>query len=232
MARILVVEDEVDIRQTLHDFFRTQGYQTILAGSGEEALEKVGGRRARCDLVLLDLMLPDRDGFDVCRELKAQFKTLPIIMLTAKSEEVDKITGLELGADDYVTKPFSLRELHARVRAVLRRVQSLGTKPETIGEVVRIGEAQLNTKTFEILRGKDAYRLSTLEYDLLKYLILHEGEIVSREQLLNDVWGYDHYPTTRTIDTHVLNLRKKLEINPNQPRHIITIYGTGYKFVC
>jgi two-component system alkaline phosphatase synthesis response regulator PhoP len=166
-------------------------------------------------------------GLDVCKQLKAKRPALPIIMLTARGQEIDKVVGLELGADDYVTKPFSIRELMARVKAVLRRV----SPPVTTPEVYRFSDVEVNTRSNEVRRAGTPVELSSKEFALLAYFVAHPAETLSRDRLLDAVWGYDNYPNTRTVDTHVLHLRQKLELNPEEPRLILTVHGSGYKFV-
>ena len=225
MQRILLVEDEKSILDPLADFLKLQGYEVLCAVDGVDGLEMALHRQP--DLVLLDLMLPGMDGFDVCRAVRAQGLTMPIIMLTAKGEESDKVAGLELGADDYVTKPFSVRELHARIRARLRRGNGQIEPIDTYA----FGDVTVDFKTREVLKAGEPRQLAVMEFDLLRYLIEHRGEVVPRTQLLNDVWGYDRFPTTRTIDTHILNLRRKLETDPHNPDYFLTIHGVGYRFV-
>ncbi|HEY1802154.1 MAG TPA: response regulator transcription factor, partial [Terriglobales bacterium] len=166
-------------------------------------------------------------GLDVCKQLKAKRSTVPIIMLTARGQEVDKVVGLELGADDYVTKPFSIRELLARVNAVLRRSKANGEEAEQYS----FGDVEVNVRACQVIRAGKQLEFSTKEFDLLKYFLVHRGETLSRDRLLEDVWGYEHFPTTRTVDTHILRLRQKVEPKPDDPRFILTVHGTGYKFV-
>ena len=223
--RILVVEDEPKMRRVLCDFLASEGYATTEAADGELGLRKAIEESP--DLILLDIMLPKKSGYDLCRELRAKGHHTPIIMLTARGEETDKVLGLELGADDYVTKPVGMTELNARIRAVLRRVN--GARQD--GEIERytLGEVELDFKLFEARRKRKVSMLSTMEVALLRHLIRHRGEVVSREQLLNDIWGYDSFPSTRTIDMHIVNLRKKIERNPARPQHLLTVHGTGYR---
>ena len=224
MERILIVEDEIKIRKVLADFLRSEGYDVSLASDGEAALTAV--REQSPDLAILDVMLPKKNGFDVCRDLRAQGVNLPILMLTAKGEETDKVLGLELGADDYMTKPFGLKELNSRIRALLRRA---GAKPQAVEEKIRFGAVTIDFKRQIVLRGKKTLPLSATEAGLMEYFIKHKGEVVSREALLNRIWGYERFPTTRTIDTHVLNLRKKIEEHPDNPEFILTVHGSGYR---
>ena len=227
MERILVVEDENKIRRVLTDFLKGEGYEVAQAMDGESGLAMALGRMP--DLIILDLMLPKKSGYDVCRELRAKAVSTPIIMLTAKSEEVDKVLGLELGADDYVTKPFGLKELHARIRAVLRRNRE--SKNDGPIERYELEGLILDLKSHVIVKGRKTIPLSSMEVNLLTYFIRHHGEAVSRNDLLDKVWGYEKFPTTRTIDTHMLNLRKKIEKDPNRPKWLLTVHGVGYRFM-
>ena len=225
MERILVVEDEAKLRRVLVDFLKSEGYDVITAADGEQGLNMA--RDQHPQVIILDVMLPKKSGFDVCRELRALGVTTPILMLTAKGEEIDKVLGLELGADDYMTKPFGLKELNARLHALLRRI---GDQRQDIGERYQIGAVTVDFKQQAVLRGKKTTLLSATEASLLKYFIQHRGEVITREALLNQVWGYERFPTTRTVDTHVLNLRKKIEDHPENPKWILTLHGSGYKF--
>ncbi len=225
MKRILVIEDEPQMLLGLRDNLELEGYDVQTAADGDEGLHKASSTAP--DLVILDIMLPKRNGFDVCRELRARNVSTPIVMLTARSAETDKVLGLELGADDYVTKPFSITELLARVRAVLRR--SNPQRPAT--ETVRIGDIDFDFRLHQARRGQTRVEFTAREFELLRYLVQHVGQVVTREQILNDVWGYEEYPTTRTIDNFVAKLRQKIEKAPHAPEHILTIHGSGYKFV-
>ena len=179
------------------------------------------------DLVILDVMMPRMSGLDVCKQLKAKRPSVPIIMLTARGQEVDKVVGLELGADDYVTKPFSIRELLARVKAVLRRSTTAPREQEKYS----FGEVEVDLKSCQVSRLGKELEFSSKEFELLKYFLCHPGEALSRDRLLEDVWGYDRFPTTRTVDAHIVRLRQKVEPRPEEPRFILTVHGTGYKFV-
>jgi DNA-binding response OmpR family regulator len=223
-TRILIVEDEPAMVAGLRDNFEYEGYQVISAEDGVAGLERALADNP--DLVVLDVMMPRMSGLEVCKQLRAKRPALPIIMLTARGQEIDKVVGLELGADDYVTKPFSIRELMARVKAVLRR-----RAPARAGEVFRFSDIEVNTRSHEVRRGGKPVELSAKEFALLAYFIAHAAETLSRDQLLDAVWGYENYPSTRTVDTHIVHLRQKLEKNPEDPRFILTIHGTGYKFV-
>ncbi|HTK90530.1 MAG TPA: response regulator transcription factor [Verrucomicrobiae bacterium] len=223
MPRILIVDDEPEMVRGLQDNLRFEGYQTLTAGNGERALALAVSEAP--DLIVLDLMLPGQSGWEVCRALRQRGLDIPIIMLTARGEEADQVRGLELGADDYVTKPFSLRELLARIRAVLRR-----PGPRRAVESFAFGEARLEPRTRRAWKAGREVALTRKEFELLRYLVEHPSEILTRERLLNAVWGYERYPTTRTVDTHVLRLRQKFETDPEEPAHILTVHGQGYRF--
>ena len=222
--RILVVEDEPDLLRGLELNIKAEGYAVLTARRGDEGLDEA--LRQRPDLVLLDVMLPGMSGFDVCRELRRHGFDAPIIILTAKAEETDRVVGLEIGADDYVTKPFGIRELLARIRVRLRRRD--GSAEEM---VLRFADIEVNFEKLEALRNGARIELTGKEFDVLRLLARNRGRIVTRDRLLNEVWGYEHYPTTRTVDNHILRLRQKLEAVPSDPRHILSVYGEGYKFV-
>ena len=224
-TRILIVEDEPAMVAGLRDNFEYEGYEVISAGDGAEGLERALAEEP--DLIVLDVMMPRMSGLDVCKQLKTKKPSLPIIMLTARGQEVDKVVGLELGADDYVTKPFSIRELMARVKAVLRRAAPQSAAPE----VYKFSDVEVNIRRNEVLRNGARVELSAKEFALLAYFIAHPAETLSRDRLLDAVWGYENYPNTRTVDTHIVHLRQKLEPNPEDPRFILTVHGTGYKFV-
>jgi DNA-binding response OmpR family regulator len=223
MSRILIVDDEPEIVRGLEDNLRFEGYQTATAMDGREAL--VVAAREAPDLILLDIMMPGLSGWDVCRELRGKGIDVPIIMLTARGEEGDRIRGLELGADDYITKPFSLRELLARVRAVLRR-----PGPRRKAEELSFGDARVRPRGRQAFVGGREIALTRKEFELLVYLLEHRGEVVTRERLLDEVWGYERFPTTRTVDTHILRLRRKFEADPDRPAFILTVHGQGYRF--
>jgi two-component system alkaline phosphatase synthesis response regulator PhoP len=224
-TRILIIEDEPAMVAGLRDNFEYEGYDVISAGDGVTGLERALADDP--DLVVLDVMMPRMSGLDVCKQLKARHPSVPIIMLTARGQEVDKVVGLELGADDYVTKPFSIRELIARVKAVLRRISQQAPAPE----VYRFNDVEVNLRGNEVRRAGTPVELSAKEFALLAYFISHPAETLSRDRLLDEVWGYENYPHTRTVDTHILHLRRKLEPNPEEPRFILTVHGSGYKFV-
>jgi DNA-binding response OmpR family regulator len=223
VARILIVDDEPAIVRGLQDNLRFEGYDTLTATSGTQALELVG--REAPDLVILDVMMPRMSGWEVCRELRRRGLQVPVIMLSARGAEADRVQGLELGADDYVTKPFSLRELLARVRAVLRRPGA--RRP---AEEYAFGAVRVRPRGRQVFQAGAPVHLTRKEFDLLVYLLAHRGEVVTRERLLDEVWGHDRFPTTRTVDTHVLLLRKKFEVDPERPRFILTVHGQGYRF--
>jgi len=225
MFKILIVEDEPGMVAGLRDNFEFEGYQVLSAMDGVSGLERALADTP--DLVILDVMMPRMSGLDVCKQLKSKRPAIPIIMLTARGQEVDKVVGLELGADDYVTKPFSIRELLARVKAVLRRVESVpkGRDRYTFGDV------EVNLQSCQVSRRGRSLDFSSKEFDLLKYFLSHPGEALTRDRLLEEVWGYDKFPTTRTVDAHIVRLRQKLEPKPDDPRFFLTVHGTGYKFV-
>ena len=225
MKKILIVEDEKDMVEGLRFNLEARDYSVISAFDGETGYQRA--LEDQPDLVILDIMLPKLNGYEVCKRLKQDMPDLPIIMLTAKSQEAEIVTGLELGADDYVTKPFSILELLARMEAVLRRIKS----NIPIKEVVHFGNLEVNFKKYCAQKEGKSLKLSPRDYEILKCLIEREGEIVSRENLLNQVWGYNAYPNTRTVDAHIAKLRRKIEDKPNDPKHIVTIHGIGYKFI-
>jgi DNA-binding response OmpR family regulator len=224
-TRILIVEDEPAMVAGLRDNFEYEGYEVISADDGVSGLERALGEDP--DLVVLDVMMPRMSGLEVCKQIKAKRPSIPIIMLTARGQEIDKVVGLELGADDYVTKPFSIRELMARIKAVLRRVPPQAPIPD----VFRFGDVEVNIRGNEVRRAGTIVELATKEFALLAYFIAHPGETLSRDRLLDAVWGYQNYPYTRTVDTHIVHLRQKLEPHPEEPRFFVTVHGTGYKFM-
>ena len=224
-AKILVVEDEPAMVAGLRDNFEFEGYEVITAQDGIEGLERA--LEDSPDLVVLDVMMPRMSGLEVCKQLRAKRASLPIIMLTARGQEIDKVVGLELGADDYVTKPFSIRELLARVKSVLRRTAALPKDKEQHS----FSDVEVDLRRCRVVRSGKALDISSKEFDLLKYFICHPGETLSRDRLLEDVWGYENYPTTRTVDTPLVRLRQKLEPDPEQPQYFLTVHGTGYRFV-
>jgi DNA-binding response OmpR family regulator len=226
MKRILIIEDDASILSGLRDVLTFKSYEVLTAEDGETGY--VAAVKEKPDLVILDIMIPKMDGFALCRKLRAEGNTTPVLMLTAKGEEPDKIRGLDIGADDYVTKPFSLPELLARVRALLRRTPEKAKTGSTPGSL-KIGDVSLNFKTFEAFKGDAAISLSPKEFGILEYLASRAGEVVTRDELLDEVWGYDLYPTTRTVDNHIAQLRSKIEKNPAEPRYLLTVHGVGYR---
>ena len=224
MRKVLIVEDDQAMAVALRDGFTYEGYTVQVARDGSAGLRLA--QEKGLDLVILDVMLPRMSGLDVCRQLRGEGNQTPIIMLTARGQEIDKVLGLKTGADDYVTKPFSFLELMARVEAVLRRA----AKPFEQVETVEFGDVAVNFKTFEAAKGGRAIELSPREFKMMKYFVEHRGEVVSRDQLLDHVWGYDGLPLTRTVDMHIAKLRQKIEDTPSDPHHIITVHRVGYKF--
>jgi DNA-binding response OmpR family regulator len=222
--RILVVEDEAIVAEVVERFLRREGYETMVVGDGREALSALGNFIP--DLIVLDLMLPEVDGLEVCRQVRSRGET-PIIMLTARGEETDKVLGLGLGADDYVTKPFSPRELAARVQAVLRRAKSL---PVNDAETLRFGSLRLSGRTRVVEQEGVDLRLTAREFDLLIFLARHAGQVFSREQLMDAVWDYDFAGDSGTVTVHMRRLREKIEEDPSRPRYLKTVWGVGYKF--
>jgi len=225
MKKILIIEDEQDLIKGLKLNLSDEGYDVDCAGNGAEGLRKAV--EAAPDLIILDIMLPEMDGLEVCRKLRQKNIDIPVIMLTAKGEEIDKVVGLEIGADDYMTKPFSIRELLARIKARLRHTER-ETKTEL--KIYSFSEIEIDFIRFKARRKGKELDLTSLEMDILKYFIVHRGEVVSRNDLLDKIWGYESYPTTRTIDNHILKLRKKIEEDPSHPRYILSVYGGGYRF--
>jgi DNA-binding response OmpR family regulator len=225
MKKILIIEDEPEMLLGLQDNCEYEGYGVLVARNGEAGMDQAA--RNNPDLILLDVMLPDGSGYDVCRQLRHCGIETPVIMLTARGQEIDKVIGLEAGADDYVTKPFSLQELLARIRAHLRRASKLTSVVETF----QFSDLKIDFRHYQSSRAGHPLDLSPREYELLKYLVTHEGTIVTRDELLNGVWGYNQYPVTRTVDNHIAKLRQKIEDSPSQPKHIITVHRVGYKFL-
>jgi DNA-binding response OmpR family regulator len=225
MSKILIVEDEPDMVLGLKDNFEFEGYEVLTASDGQTGLERA--RTQKPDLLVLDIMLPKLSGLEVCKTLRGEGFEAPIVMLTARGQEIDKVVGLELGADDYVTKPFSIRELLARVRAILRRSEG---KKKRLSRY-QFSDVELDFEAYRAKKGGEPLELSPREFELLRYLIERKGETVSRDRLLEDVWGYESYPSTRTVDTHIAKLRAKIGDSGSEPRWILTIHGVGYKFV-
>jgi len=224
--RLLLVEDEAGLRLTLTDRLTSEGYLVETANDGAAGLERAA--TAAYDVIILDVMLPRMNGFDLCREVRRRGVDTPILMLTARGQVVDKVVGLKLGADDYLTKPFEMPELVARLEALLRRRPSA---VEPGGDAYRFGEVRVDFRRAEVTRGGRRLDLSAREFKLLRHFIEHRGATLSRDELLSQVWGYDEMPLTRTVDVHVAGLRQKIEANPRLPEYILTVHGLGYKFV-
>ncbi len=225
LKKILIIEDDPAILKGLTTNLEEEGYKVSSSMDGDAGFNLA--KSQNIDLIILDLMLPNKDGFEICRDLRKEGINTPILMLTSKKEEIDKVLGLEIGADDYVTKPFSLRELLARIKAILRRKNNVVKEIEEYS----FDDIKIDFKKMEAFKNKAQLRLSALEFKVLKYLIEREGEVVTREQLLDDVWGYEAFPTTRTVDNYILTLRKKIEKNSTEPVHLLTLHKSGYKFV-
>jgi len=226
-TKILIVEDDPHILLGLEEVLKSDGFEVATCNRGDHASEAVV--RHRPSLIVLDVMLPGKSGYDVCRELRGKKVTTPILMLTAKGQEIDKVVGLDLGADDYVTKPFGVRELLARIHALLRRVAKPQEVAVAAGTLFQIGAATIDPKTFQLKRGKVVEELTAKELKLLQLFHAHAGEVLSRDRLLNEVWGYNYYGTTRTLDQVIVQLRKKLGDNGSEPKHLLTVHGVGYK---
>jgi DNA-binding response OmpR family regulator len=225
MKKILLIEDDKALRESLALSLEAEGFKVLPAGDGQEGL--VLAMREKVDLIALDMVLPSLGGLEICRELRDHKVMVPIIMLSGrKKEEIDKVLGLELGADDYLIKPFGAREFLARVKAVLRRSRP---EPASIEEVT-FDDVSINFKTQTATKGQRPLRLTAKEFGLLRMLVSHEGEVINRNAILNEVWGYDKFPTTRTVDTFIHNLRKKIENDPAHPRHLLTVPWSGYRF--
>ena len=224
MKTILIIEDDISILRGLKDNLEYEGYSVLAESNGKTGLEQA--LEKKIDLILLDIMLPGINGYEICRRLKKEKTGIPIIMITARGSEMDKVSGLDVGADDYVTKPFSIPELMARVRAIFRRVDQSNRIPEKYA----FGKVTLDFSKFQAFRNNIEINLSCKEFAIMKYFIQHEGEAVHRHDLLNEVWGFDAIPTTRTVDNFILDLRKKLEDDPSNPKHIVSIRGIGYRF--
>jgi DNA-binding response OmpR family regulator len=225
MKKILVIEDDPAISKGLVDSLQEENFQTMDVDNGEKGYQLA--KDDNYDLIILDIMLPGKNGMDVCKDLRNDGVNTPIIMLTSKKEELDKVLGLELGADDYITKPFSIRELLARIKAILRRESEIVSDIEEYS----FGDVYINFKAQEATKNKNPIELSTMEFKLLKYLCQRENAVLQRSTLLDEVWGYENYPSTRTVDNFILTLRKKIEDEPAHPVHLLTVHGAGYKFV-
>ena len=227
MAKILIVEDEPQMLEGLKDNLEIEGYSVATAADGKAGLREM--LENTYDLAVLDVMLPHMSGFDVLKAAREKGVATPVIMLTAKGEEIDRILGLELGADDYITKPFSLRELLARIKAVLRRSEA--GPGGASGSRMHLRDLEIDFAAYTASRGEAALEMTPREYEILKFLWQHRNQTVTRDQLLTNVWGYDEPVSTRTVDNFILRLRQKIEVDPAHPRHIMTIHGTGYKLV-
>ncbi len=229
MKRILIVEHDDSIKSGLENILRNEGYEIRSAKSGQEGYQVA--KESDPDLIILDLMLPGMSGLEICKRLRDEGMKTPVIILTAKAEESDKVLALELGADDYVTKPFSVRELIARVRAHLRREEVItASGKETMPDEFKFGEVVINFKRHEVIKAGERQDLTNREFLLLEYFIRHRGEVLTRDHLLENIWGHKTFPTTRTLDTHVRRLRKHIEPYPENPRYIKTVHGIGYLF--
>jgi DNA-binding response OmpR family regulator len=225
MSVVLIVEDDSAIQRGLEESLRFEHYEVLAAGDGEAGYRLAVEKKP--DLIILDLMLPKINGFEVCRKLRSEKFVAPILMLTARGEEADRVVGLDLGADDYVTKPFSVRELLARVRALLRRAQPTDQYPNELC----FDDVRIDFLRYEAFKSGQVVEMTRKEFGILRILAAKAGQVVTREALLNEVWGYENYPTTRTVDNHIALLRTKLEENPPEPRRLITFRGVGYKLV-
>lgn len=227
-TKILIVEDDPHILLGLEEVLKSDGFEVATCNRGDQALAAFSQHQP--GLIVLDVMLPGLSGYDICKQLRAKKVTTLILMLTAKGQEIDKVVGLDLGADDYVTKPFGVRELLARIHALLRRGNSApaGALPDT---EFRIGDATIDPKSFQIRRGKTVEELTAKELKLLQFFHAHAGEVLSRDRLLNEVWGYNYYGTTRTLDQVIVQLRKKLGDSGEDPQHLLTVHGVGYRLV-
>ena len=229
--KILVAEDDSNIREGLTDALEFEGYEVFSAADGSKALKAYA--QLHPDLILLDVMMPRKNGYEVCREIRRGNRDIPIIMLTAKSEEIDKVLGLELGSDDYITKPYSLRELTARIAAVLRRSrrEKENNKTEYQGDELEFGKVKVDLKRLIATTPNGEVELSAREIELLKYFMLHPGVVLDRDDILAEVWGMNYHGFSRTLDQHIVQLRKKIEPDPKKPSHIKTVYGIGYRFI-
>jgi DNA-binding response OmpR family regulator len=225
MYRILIIEDDPAILKGLQASLEEEHYRILTQSDGEKGYQLA--QRENLDLIILDLMLPSKNGEDICRDLRRKGVEIPILMLTSKSDELNKVLGLELGADDYVTKPFSIRELKARIKAHLRR----GSDRKKQVEVLSFSDVHIDFRKQEATKQNKPLKLSAKEFEIMQLLVQHEGEVVTRDLLLNEVWGYEIFPTTRTVDNYILNLRKKIENDPADPKHLLTMHKSGYKFV-
>ena len=227
--KVLIVEDDPHILLGLEEVLKSDGFDVAVCNRGDQAIEAV--RKHRPAVIVLDVMLPGLSGYDICKQLRAKKVATPILMLTAKGQEIDKVVGLDLGADDYVTKPFGVRELLARIHALLRRTAVAPSSETSAQAPFQIGAATIDPKTFQLRREKTVEELTPKELKLLQLFAAHPGEVFSRDRLLNEVWGYNYYGTTRTLDQVIVQLRKKLGDNGDDPKHLLTVHGVGYKLV-
>ncbi len=226
---ILVVEDEPTILAGLTDLLEGEGYRVVKATNGEGALRKY--RAEAPGIILLDIMIPEKSGYDVCREIRSRDPATPILILTAKGQEVDKVVGLELGADDYIVKPFGTDELLARIRAAIRRVNVRPRKQREDRSPFGFGSVEIDPRTLTGKKGKETFPMTPREIEILRFMIERAGEAIHRFDFLDEIWGMSYEGTTRTLDQHIVQLRKKIEDDPAEPRHILTIHGVGYRFI-
>ncbi len=230
--KILIIEDDQSIRESLKDGLTLEGYEVLCCENGSLGLETFDSEKP--DLVILDLIMPEIDGLEVCKRIRAKADSIPVIMLTAKDNEIDKVVGLELGADDYLTKPFGMRELAARIKALLRRSAPAQPKEEELSEIEFSG-VRIDFKSYRAWKKEDSseteFSMSAKEFEIIKFLAKQPDVPVTRNDLLNQVWGYDNYPTTRTVDNFIARIRNKIEPTPDSPKHLVTVHGVGYKFV-
>ena len=224
LPKVLVVDDEQDILELIRHSLAKEGFEVHIAANGAQAVEQA--KKVKPEIIIMDVMMPRKDGLQACREIRNAGNSTPLILLTARSSEIDKVLGLELGADDYLGKPFGMLELIARVKALLRRVQRVTSIDE-----IRFSDVVVDFKAYRALKNNEPIDLSAREYRLLRYLVVKVGSVVTRDELLDEVWGYNSYPTTRTVDNHIARLRQKVEANIDEPQHILTVHGVGYKFV-
>jgi DNA-binding response OmpR family regulator len=228
MKKILIVEDELNMVKGLKDNLEFEGYEVDIAMEGRSGLQKI--LQCRYDLILLDIMLPEVSGFDICKTVRREGVSTPIILLTAKGEEIDKVLGLEFGADDYITKPFSLRELLARIKAILRRSPT-GKEESVESEFISFGKIKVNFKNYQGLEGQSEIKMSHKEFEVLHFLYKNAGKTIHRDDIISAVWSIDYDITTRTVDNFILKLRHKIEADPNNPKIILTVHGIGYKMI-
>jgi len=228
LRKILIIEDEEELAEGLKDNLEFEGYDVDVASNGLTGQQKI--LTNKYDLILLDVMLPNISGFDICKKVRGEGIKTSIIFLTAKSEEIDKVLGLEYGADDYITKPFSLRELLARIKAVIRRTENFNESINEEKQII-IGNLRVNFESYNAFFKEEDIRLSIKEFEILHYLWKHKNATITRDKLLDDIWGYDYQPSSRTIDNFILKLRQKIEDDPNNPKHILTVHGIGYKLI-